>query len=331
MDNIEDAEVIVDIDCFEDSEDIEEIDDIGDEKEIILVSDEENQRIDVFISQKLNDISRNSVQKLIIDKNITVNEKEIKANYKVKIKDKIKIIIPPPEMLDVEAENIPLEIVYEDDDLALVNKPQGIVVHPAPGHYSGTLVNGLMYHLKNLSTINGVMRPGIVHRLDKNTSGLMLVAKNDKSHNFLAKCLKEHSINRIYYALVEGNIKEDEGEINAPLGRSEKDRKKRAVTTKNSKEAITNYWVVERYGKYTLMKLKLKTGRTHQIRVHMKHIGHPVVGDDVYGSKINKFGLEGQLLHSKILGFVHPSSKKYMEFESELPDYFLKVLKVLKA
>ena len=331
MDNIEDAEVIVDIDCFEDSEDIEEIDDIGDEKEIILVSDEENQRIDVFISQKLNDISRNSVQKLIIDKNITVNEKEIKANYKVKIKDKIKIIIPPPEMLDVEAENIPLDIVYEDDDLALVNKPQGIVVHPAPGHYSGTLVNGLMYHLKNLSTINGVMRPGIVHRLDKNTSGLMLVAKNDKSHNFLAKCLKEHSINRIYYALVEGNIKEDEGEINAPLGRSEKDRKKRAVTTKNSKEAITNYWVVERYGKYTLMKLKLKTGRTHQIRVHMKHIGHPVVGDDVYGSKINKFGLEGQLLHSKILGFVHPSSKKYMEFESELPDYLLKVLKVLKG
>ncbi|HKM01680.1 MAG TPA: RluA family pseudouridine synthase, partial [Sedimentibacter sp.] len=223
MDNIEDAEVIVDIDCFEDSEDIEEIDDIGDEKEIILVSDEENQRIDVFISQKLNDISRNSVQKLIIDKNITVNEKEIKANYKVKIKDKIKIIIPPPEMLDVEAENIPLDIVYEDDDLALVNKPQGMVVHPAPGHYSGTLVNGLMYHLKNLSTINGVMRPGIVHRLDKNTSGLMLVAKNDKSHNFLAHCLKEHSINRIYYALVEGNIKEDEGEINAPLGRSEKD------------------------------------------------------------------------------------------------------------
>ena len=331
MDNIEDAEVIVDIDCFEDSEDIEEIDDIGDEKEIILVSDEENQRIDVFISQKLNDISRNSVQKLIIDKNITVNEKEIKANYKVKIKDTIKIIIPPPEMLDVEAENIPLDIVYEDDDLALVNKPQGMVVHPAPGHYSGTLVNGLMYHLKNLSTINGVMRPGIVHRLDKNTSGLMLVAKNDKSHNFLAKCLKEHSINRIYYALVEGNIKEDEGEINAPLGRSEKDRKKRAVTTKNSKEATTNNWVVERYGKYTLMKLKLKTGRTHQIRVHMKHIGHPVVGDDVYGSKINKFGLEGQLLHSKILGFVHPSSKKYMEFESELPDYFLKVLKVLKA
>ncbi len=232
--------------------------------------------------------------------------------------------------MDVEAENIALDIVYEDDDLAVVNKPQGMVVHPAPGHYSGTMVNGLMYHLKNLSTINGILRPGIVHRLDKNTSGLMLVAKNDKSHNFLAKCLKEHSINRYYYALVEGNIKEDEGEINAPLGRSEKDRKKRAVTNKNSKEAITNYWVIERYGSYTLMKLKLMTGRTHQIRVHMKYIGHPVVGDDVYGSKTNKFGLEGQLLHSKILGFVHPTTKEYMEFESELPDYFLKVLNEMR-
>lgn len=312
--------------------DLNEIEDIDEEnQEINIVSDEEHQRIDVYISQKLNDISRNSVQKLIIDKNITVNGKEIKANYKVKINDTIKVIIPPPELLDVEAENIPIEIVYEDNDLAVVNKPQGMVVHPAPGHYSGTMVNGLMYQLKNLSTINGVMRPGIVHRLDKNTSGLMLVAKNDKSHNFLAQCLKEHSIDRIYYALVEGNIKEDEGEINAPLGRSEKDRKKRAVTTKNSKEAITNYWVVERYGKYTLMKLKLKTGRTHQIRVHMKHIGHPVVGDDVYGSKINKFSLEGQLLHSKILGFVHPSTNIYMEFESELPDYFLKVLKIIET
>lgn len=314
----------IDSDDFEDSED-------DGKKDITIISDVENLRIDVFIAQKLNYLSRNSVQKLIEDKNITVNEKEKKANYKVKINDKIKIIIPPPEMLDVEAENIPLSIVYEDDDLAVINKPQGMVVHPAAGHYSGTMVNGLMYHLKNLSTINGVMRPGIVHRLDKNTSGLMLVAKNDKSHNFLANCLKEHSINRIYYALVEGNIKEDEGEINAPLGRSDKDRKKRAVTYKNSKHAITNYWVIKRYGKYTLMKLKLKTGRTHQIRVHMKYIGHPLIGDDVYGSKSNKFGLEGQLLHSKILGFVHPTTKEYMEFESELPDYFLKVLKIIET
>ena len=319
-----------DFDDFDDSEDFEDMEVSGDDnKEIILISDVENQRIDVYISEKLSE-SRNSIQKLIGDGNITVSERKVKANYKIKINDKIKIVIPPPVILDVEAENIDLDIVYEDNDLAVVNKPQGMVVHPSAGHYSGTLVNGLMYHLKNLSTINGVMRPGIVHRLDKNTSGLMLVAKNDRAHNFLAKCLKEHSINRIYYALVQGNIKEDEGEINAPLGRSEKDRKKRTVTNKNSKEAITNFWVVERYGNYTLVKLKLKTGRTHQIRVHMKHISHPVVGDDVYGSKSNKFGLEGQLLHSKILGFVHPTTGKYMEFESELPDYFLKVLKKIK-
>lgn len=330
--NTEDIEIIEDIENIEDLESLDDdFEEMDIEKEIILNSKEKDIRIDVFISQKLSDISRNSVQKLIGDGNVTVNAKEIKANYKVKVNDIIKVLIPPPEILDVEAENIPLDIVYEDDDLAVINKPQGMVVHPAPGHYSGTMVNGLMFHLKNLSTINGIMRPGIVHRLDKNTSGLMLVAKNDKSHNYLAKCLKEHSIKRIYYALVEGVIKEDEGEINAPLGRSEKDRKKRAVTVKNSKEAITNYWVVERYSRHTLMKLRLKTGRTHQIRVHMKYIGHPVVGDDIYGSKANKFGLEGQLLHSKILGFVHPSTKEYMEFESELPDYFLKVLNKIKT
>jgi len=204
-----------------------------------------------------------------------------------------------------------------------------MVVHPAPGHYSGTLVNGLLYHLENLSSVNGDMRSGIVHRLDMNTSGLMLVAKNDKSHNFLAKCLKEHSINRIYYALVEGNLKDDSGVIDAPLGRSEKDRKKRTVTLKNSKNAVTHYRVLERFSKYTLIRLKLETGRTHQIRVHMKYIGHPVVGDDVYGSKTNKFNLNGQLLHSKSLGFVHPTTGEYMEFDSQLPDYFLRVLKII--
>ena len=329
--DIENLDDIKEIDDFDnsDDDDFEDMEISDSEKEIILVSDEENKRIDVFISEKSGE-SRNFVQKLISDGNITVNEREVKANYKVKINDTIKIIIPPPEILDVKAENIDLDIVYEDNDLAVINKPQGMVVHPAPGHYTGTMVNGLMYHLKNLSTINGVLRPGIVHRLDKNTSGLILVAKNDRSHNFLAKCLKEHTINRIYYALVKGNIKKDEGEINAPLGRSEKDRKKYTVTNKNSKEAITNYWVVERFGKYTLLKLKLKTGRTHQIRVHMKHIGHPVVGDDVYGN-VNEFGLEGQLLHSKILGFIHPTTGKYMEFESELPDYFVKVLNKIKS
>ncbi len=307
----------------------EGVDDFEDDNEIIIISDTENERIDVYVSSQQGDISRNSVQKLIADGSIRVNDKKVKANYKVKLSDCIRIVLPEPEALDIAAEDIPIEIVYEDDDLAVINKPQGMVVHPAPGHYSGTLVNGLMYHLKNLSSINGILRPGIVHRLDMNTSGLMLVAKNDKSHNFLAKCLKEHSINRIYFALVEGNIKDDSGVIDAPLGRSEKDRKKRTVTYKNSKNAVTNYWVEKRYGKYTLIKLKLETGRTHQIRVHMKHIGHPVVGDDVYGSKTNRFLLNGQLLHSKSIGFVHPSTGEYMEFEGELPDYFQKVLKIV--
>ncbi len=301
----------------------------NEDNELTILSDKENERIDVYVSGMLEDMSRSSVQKLISDGNITVNDKIIKSNYKIKLNDSIRIILPEPEILDVAAEDIPIDIVYEDDDLAVINKSQGMVVHPAPGHYSGTLVNGLMYHLKNLSSINGVMRPGIVHRLDMNTSGLMLVAKNDKSHNFLAKCLKEHSINRIYYALVEGNIKDDSGIIDAPLGRSEKDRKKRTVTYKNSKNAVTNFWVVERYKKFTLIKLKLETGRTHQIRVHMKYIGHPVVGDDVYGSKINKFGLRGQLLHSKSVGFVHPTTGEYMEFESNLPEYFQKVLRII--
>lgn len=301
-----------------------------DENETVLVADADGERIDVYISSSLENMSRNSAQKLIVDGRVTVNEKNVKSNYKLKKNDTIKIIIPEPELLDVKPENIDINIVYEDNDLAVINKPQGMVVHPAAGHYGGTLVNGLMYHLKDLSSINGVMRPGIVHRLDKNTSGLMLVAKNDKSHNFLAACLKEHSINRIYYALVEGNVRDDAGKVDAPLGRSEKDRKKRAVTTKNSKEAVTNYQVVKRYGRYTLLKLKLETGRTHQIRVHMKYIGHPVVGDDVYGSKTNKFGLDGQLLHSKSVGFIHPTTGEYMEFDSELPEYFQRVLKIIE-
>jgi 23S rRNA pseudouridine1911/1915/1917 synthase len=317
---------MVDSNNYEDFDELTE----QDEEEIVIVCDKDGERIDVYISATLEDMSRNSVQKLISEGRVTVNQKVIKSNYKTKINDEIKIIIPEPELLDVKAENIDINIVYEDDDLAVINKPQGMVVHPAAGHYCGTLVNGLMYHLKNLSSINGVMRPGIVHRLDKNTSGLMLVAKNDKSHNFLANCLKEHSINRIYYALVEGNVKDDVGKVDAPLGRSEKDRKKRAVTSKNSKSAVTNYQVVKRYGKYTLLKLKLETGRTHQIRVHMKYIGHAVVGDDVYGSKLNKFGLEGQLLHSKSVGFIHPTTREYMEFDSELPEYFQRVLKIIE-
>ncbi len=298
--------------------------------EIKLISEESDLRIDAYISSKLDNLSRSAVQKLISDNNITVNNKAINKNYKIKINDEIKVIMPPPQVLDVKAEDIELDIVYEDSDVAVINKPQGMVVHPAAGHYSGTLVNALMNNVEDLSSINGVLRPGIVHRLDKNTSGLLIIAKNDLSHSFLSNCLKEHSINRIYYALVEGVVKNDKGVINAPLGRSEKDRKKRCVTTKNSKEAITNYDVIKRYKKYTLIKLKLETGRTHQIRVHMKHIGHPVVGDDVYGKEDKKFGLKGQLLHSKSIGFIHPTTKEYLEFDSELPDYFKKVLEKIE-
>ena len=298
--------------------------------EIKLISEESDIRIDAYISSKLDNMSRNAVQKLINDNNITVNNKVINKNYKIKLNDEIIILMPPPQVLDVKAEDIELDIVYEDSDVAVINKPQGMVVHPAAGHYSGTLVNALMNNVEDLSTINGVLRPGIVHRLDKNTSGLLIIAKNDVSHSFLSDCLKEHSINRIYYALVEGVVKNDKGTIDAPLGRSEKDRKKRCVTTKNSKEAITNYEVIKRYRRYTLVKLKLETGRTHQIRVHMKYIGHPVVGDDVYGKEDKKFGLKGQLLHSKSIGFVHPTTKEYLEFESELPDYFKNVIEKLE-
>lgn len=293
---------------------------------VTLIADENNIRIDSYISSKIEDMSRSAIQKLISEEDIKVNSKIVNKNYKVKLNDEITICMQEPKVLDVLPENIMLDIVYEDCDLVVINKPQGMVVHPAPGHYSGTLVNALMNKVDELSSINGVLRPGIVHRLDKNTSGLMIVAKNDNAHTFLSECLKEHSINRIYYALVEGVLKNDSGTINAPLGRSEKDRKKRCVTRKNSKEAVTNYKVIERYKKYTLVKLKLETGRTHQIRVHMKFIGHPVVGDDVYGKEDKKFGLNGQLLHSKSLGFVHPVTKEYMQFDSELPHYFKRVL-----
>ena len=298
--------------------------------EIKLIADDKDIRIDAYISGKVESLTRSAVQKLINDNHVTVNNKTINKNYKIKLNDEIIIIMPEPQILDVKAEDIDLDIVYEDSDVAVINKPQGMVVHPAAGHYTGTLVNALMNNVEDLSSINGVLRPGIVHRLDKNTSGLLLIAKNDMAHNFLSDCLKKHSINRIYYALVEGVVKKDNGVIDAPLGRSEKDRKKRCVTNKNSKEAVTNYEVVKRYKRYTLIKLKLETGRTHQIRVHMKYIGHPVVGDDVYGKEDKKFGLKGQLLHSKSIGFVHPTTKEYLEFDSELPDYFKSVLEKLE-
>lgn len=296
----------------------------------ILVVSEENGRLDSYISKKT-DMSRNFVQNLISENQITVNEKYVKSNYKVKLNDTISIIIPEPNLLNVEPENIDINIVYEDDDLAIVNKPQGMVVHPAAGNNKGTLVNALLYKLNNLSSINGTIRPGIVHRIDKNTSGLLMIAKNDKAHNCLAEQLKAHTVNRIYYALVQGVINEDKGIIDAPIGRSHSDRKKMTVTDKNSKKAVTNFEVIERFRNYTLVKLKLETGRTHQIRVHMKYIGHSVVGDDIYGKKKIEFELKGQLLHAKKIGFIHPSSEVYMEFDSDLPDYFNDVLKIVRS
>lgn len=285
-------------------------------------------RIDKWVSEHNEDISRSALQKLLKEERITVNGKPAVKSYKVKNGDIIEIDIPPPVELDVEPENIPLEIVYQDEHLLVVNKPKGMVVHPAAGNYSGTLVNALLYHCKGqLSSINGVIRPGIVHRIDKNTSGLLIAAKTDKAHIGLAEQIKEHTFTREYHAVVCGRLKESAGIIDAPIGRHPVDRKKMCVTEKNSKEARTEYTVLEEFNGYSYVKLNLFTGRTHQIRVHMSYIGHPVFGDDVYG-KASKY-CEGQCLHAKKIGFVHPIDGKYYEFDSDLPDYFKFVLNKL--
>lgn len=298
--------------------------------EFLALKDDENKRIDSFLNNNLEDVSRNRIQKLIEEKQVLVNNKSINKNYKLKENDKIIINIEEPKEIDILPENIPLNIVYEDEDVILINKPQDMVVHPANGHYSHTLVNALMYHCKdNLSGINGVMRPGIVHRIDKDTSGILIVAKNDKAHQKLASQLEEHSMTRVYYAIVYNNLKNDKGTIDAPIGRHPIDRKKMAVIYKNSKRAVTHYEVLQRFNKYTLIKLKLETGRTHQIRVHMSYIGNPLLGDIVYGKEKQPFRLVGQVLHAKVLGFVHPTTNKYMEFETELPQYFKDILKKL--
>lgn len=291
--------------------------------------EDEGARIDKYLSDNIEDRSRAFIQNLIDENNITVNDKNIKSNYKVKDKDKIKVIIPVPKELTISGEDIPLDIVFEDKDVVVVNKPQGMVVHPASGVYSGTLVNALLNHCEDLSGINGVVRPGIVHRIDKDTSGVLVIAKNDFAHNKLAEQFKEHSMKREYYALVEGRVKNEEGTIDAPLGRHPQDRIKMAIV-KDGKRAVTHYKVIETYKNTTLIKCRLETGRTHQIRVHMAHIGHPLVGDPVYGYKKQKYKLEGQLLHAKVLGFIHPYTNEYMEFESELPSYFTKILEILK-
>ena len=287
-------------------------------------------RIDKYLNELLPDQSRSYIQKLLKDGHILVNNSIIKPNYKVKADDRIQIDIPEPIEANIEAENIPLDIIYEDKDVLIVNKPKEMVVHPAPGNYSGTLVNALMHHCKDsLSNINGVLRPGIVHRIDKNTTGCLIVCKNDQSHNFVADQLSEHSINRIYVGIVCGVLKDDEGTIDAPIGRNKRDRKLMSVN-EDGKRAITHYKVLKRFRDYTLVQFKLETGRTHQIRVHMAHINHPLLGDDQYGRQKCKFNLTGQCLHAKTIGFIHPSTKEYVEFEVDEPEYFKHLLDILE-
>ena len=286
-------------------------------------------RLDKFISDANIDLSRSAAVNLIENGAVLVNDSVVSKKYKLSQGDIVVVNVPDPTPYEAKAENIPLDIVYEDECLLVVNKPKGMVVHPAPGHYSGTLVNALMYHCgDSLSGINGVIRPGIVHRIDRDTSGLLIVAKNDTAHNILAEQIKVHSFTREYMAVVQGVIKED-GTVDAPIGRHKTDRKKMCVTTENSREAITHYFVEQTYRNNTLVRLRLETGRTHQIRVHMAYIGHPVTGDEVYGNGSPKW-LCGQCLHAKKIGFIHPDGR-YMEFDSDLPDYFKKLLANLET
>ncbi len=284
-------------------------------------------RLDVFVCENA-DVSRSRAVQLIEEGQVTVNNNSATKNTKLKFGDLVSVTVPDPVPLSVEAENIPLEILFEDDTLLVVNKPKGMVVHPAAGNYSGTLVNALLYHCKDsLSGINGVLRPGIVHRIDKNTSGLLMVAKTDFAHNHLAKQIKEHSFVREYAAVCYGNFKEDTGTINAPIARHPKNRKQMAVVS-GGREAITHYEILERLNGFTYLKFKLETGRTHQIRVHTSYLGHPIAGDDVYGPKKVITELGGQCLHARKLGFIHPKTNEYIEFESELPDYFTRFLEM---
>lgn len=295
----------------------------------IVTEDNVGERIDKLISDQDFGLTRSSVQKLIEDYYVYVNSKPVSKNYKLRMNDIVEIHIPEPVLLDVKAQDLPLEFVYQDDDLAVVNKSKGMVVHPAVGNYENTMVNALLYHFKGqLSAINGVIRPGIVHRIDKNTSGLLIVAKNDFSHVHLAQQIKEHSLTREYQAILCGRLKDEKGTINAPIGRDKSDRKKMCVTQSNSKQAITHYEVLDLFEKNSLVKFNLETGRTHQIRVHSAYIGHPVYGDEVYGKAVK--GVEGQCLHAKKIGFIHPRTNMYMEFDSQLPEYFIEILRKLR-
>ena len=288
-------------------------------------------RIDVFLAENMENLSRSGEQKLIDAGEITLNGGKTKANYKLREKDVVDVVVPEAKEVEILPEDIPLDILYEDADVIVVNKPQGMVVHPAPGHTSGTLINALLFHCgEELSGINGEKRPGIVHRIDKDTSGVLMIAKNDMAHQSLAAQLAEHSITRKYNAVVYNGFPEDKGTVDKPIGRNPQDRKKMAVTEKHSRHAVTHYRVIERMEKFTLIEAQLETGRTHQIRVHMTYIGHPLLGDPVYGPKKQPIALEGQALHARVLGFIHPRTGEYMEFEAPLPPHFEALLERLR-
>lgn len=291
------------------------------------------QRIDQYLSRRMEDVSRSQIQKMIQENLIKVSDKPVKPNYRLISGDSIQVEFREPEVLDICPENIPLDILYEDSDLLILNKPKQMVVHPAPGHPSGTLVNALMYHCgAELSGINGVIRPGIVHRIDMDTTGSLIVCKSDLAHQKIAEQLKEHSITRVYEAIVHGNLKNDTGTINAPIGRDSKDRKKMSVRSRNGRPAVTHYKVLERFGQFTYIQCRLETGRTHQIRVHMASIGHPILGDGVYGPRKCPFpGLQGQTLHARTIGIIHPRTGEYLEVEAPLPSYFEALLKKLRS
>lgn len=297
-------------------------------KEYFTIESQEGERVDRYLAEELPDQSRSYIQKLIKEGLVLVNQKPVKSGFRLSAGDVIELDLPKVQEPDIPAENIPLDILYEDKDLLVVNKPKQMVVHPAPGHYTGTLVNALMYYCgQELSGINGVMRPGIVHRIDMDTTGSLVVCKTDLAHQSLSAQLKEHSIHRVYEAIVHGNLKDDEGSINAPIGRHPTDRKKMSVHAKNGKPAVTHYRVLQRFGNYTYIQCRLETGRTHQIRVHMASIGHPLLGDVVYGPKKCPFPkLQGQTLHARILGFIHPVTGEYLEVEAPLPQYFVELL-----
>ena len=299
--------------------------------EFLIVSlDDAGNRIDKYISEKYPDISRTYIQKLINDKYVKVNDKNVKSNYKVNMNDRVEVTIPEVSELEIQEEEIPLDILYEDSDVIVINKPKQMVVHPAHGHYSGTLVNALMFHCKDqLSGINGVMRPGIVHRIDMDTTGAIVICKNDYAHNFLAEQRKEHSITRRYEAIVHNVIKNASGTVNAKIGRHPNNRLKMEANVNNGKDAITHYKVLERFKNFTHIECQLETGRTHQIRVHMASIGYPLLGDTVYGPSHCPYKLTGQTLHARTLGFIHPTTKEYMEFEAPLPEYFKHLLNIL--